>query len=103
MENIPPAGITYITKSGYLMISKVFDDDIAWEVQRKLVNSYFRFKETISQDPTILAMQMITENIKLLQQEISAIKEQQNSNPIQKQSFSRLLEKYNLFLHTAVE
>lgn len=67
MENIPHAGITYITESGYLMISKVFDNDISWEVQRKLVNSYFRLKETHSQDPTILAMQMITENIKLLQ------------------------------------
>lgn len=102
MENIPPAGITYITESGYLMISKVFDDDISWEVQRKLVNSYFRFKETTSKDPTILAMQMITENIKLLQQEISAIKEQQNSKPKQKQSFSRwtsnMFPKYQLLM-----
>lgn len=102
MENIPPAGITYITESGYLIISKVFDDDISWEVQRKLVNSYFRFKETTSKDPTILAMQMITENIKLLQQEISVIKEQQNSKPKQKQSFSRwtssMFPKYQLLM-----
>ena len=75
--NIPPKGLTLITESGYLMISKVFDDDIAWDVQRKLVNGYFRVKELVPQDPTIIAMQMITETMKLMQQDISTIKEQQ--------------------------
>lgn len=75
--NVPPKGLTLITESGYLMISKVFDDNITWDVQRKLVNSYFRVKESISQDPTIIAMQMITETMKLMQQDISTIKEQQ--------------------------
>ena len=62
--NIPPKGLTLITESGYLMISKVFDDDIAWDVQRKLVNGYFRVKESVPQDPTIIAMQMIAETLK---------------------------------------
>lgn len=36
---------TYLfTESGYLMIVKVFTDDLAWEVQRQLVNSYFAVK-----------------------------------------------------------
>ena len=61
---IAPNGLTTVTESGYLMISKVFDDDIAWDVQRRLVNSYFRAKEATSQDPTLLAMQMITETKK---------------------------------------
>lgn len=74
---IAPNGLTTVTESGYLMISKVFDDDIAWDVQRRLVNSYFRAKESTSQDPTLLAMQMITETMKLMQQDISSIKEQQ--------------------------
>ena len=39
LEAIPPKGIMLITESGYLMISKVFDDDIAWDVQRKLAIS----------------------------------------------------------------
>lgn len=64
---IAPNGLTTVTESGYLMISKVFDDDIAWDVQRRLVNSYFRAKEPTSQDPTLLAMQMITETMKLMQ------------------------------------
>ena len=34
--------ITLITESGYLMLVKSFTDDLAWDVQRQLVNSYFR-------------------------------------------------------------
>ena len=59
------------------MISKGFDDDIAWDVQRKLVKSYFRVKESVSRDPAIIAMQMITDTMRLMQQDISLIKEKQ--------------------------
>lgn len=31
-----------LTESGYLMIVKSFTDDLSWQVQRQLVNSYFR-------------------------------------------------------------
>ena len=102
--NIPPKGLTLITESGYLMISKVFDDDIAWDVQRKLVNSYFRVKESVPQDPTIIAVQMITETMKLMQQDISTIKEQQlqSQKQISKKSFSRwtskMFPKYQLLM-----
>lgn len=37
-----------ITESGYLMLVKSFTDDLAWEVQRKLVNTYFRVKDITS-------------------------------------------------------
>jgi hypothetical protein len=37
-----PNGLTLITESGYLMLVKSFNDDLAWEVQRNLVNNYFR-------------------------------------------------------------
>lgn len=39
---IPNRGVTLITESGYLMLVKSFQDDLAWKVQRELVNSYFR-------------------------------------------------------------
>lgn len=39
-----PGGIL-LTESGYLMLVKSFTDDLAWDVQRKIVNSYFRVKE----------------------------------------------------------
>jgi len=39
---IPNRGITVITEQGYLMLVKSFTDDLAWDVQRQLVKSYFR-------------------------------------------------------------
>lgn len=43
--NVPNRGITVFTESGYLMLVKAFNDDLAWKVQRELVNSYFREKD----------------------------------------------------------
>mgnify|MGYP001034875137 CR=1 FL=1 len=40
-NNKAPNGIL-ITESGYLMLVKSFTDDLAWKVQRELVNTYFR-------------------------------------------------------------
>ena len=37
--------IILLTESGYLMIVKSFTDDLAWKVQRQLVNTYFRAKQ----------------------------------------------------------
>lgn len=42
-------GITLITESGYLMIVKSLHDDLAWAVQRELVNTYFKAKEYAAQ------------------------------------------------------
>lgn len=38
--------LTVVTESGYLMLVKSFTDDLAWTVQRELVNSYFRVRAT---------------------------------------------------------
>lgn len=43
-----PNGITLITEQGYLMLVKPFGDDLAWEVQRKLVKSYFNRKRHLT-------------------------------------------------------
>ena len=37
-----PDSVTLITESGYLMLVKSFTDDLAWTVQRQLVNTYFQ-------------------------------------------------------------
>lgn len=37
-----------LTEQGYLMLVKSFTDDLAWEVQRQLVNGYFRVKEIVN-------------------------------------------------------
>lgn len=44
-SEINNSGTYLITESGYLMLVKSFTDDLAWDVQRKIVNSYFRVKE----------------------------------------------------------
>lgn len=40
--SIPVRGLTLLTETGYLMLVKSLTDDLAWKVQRELVNSYFR-------------------------------------------------------------
>lgn len=56
----PNIQVTLITESGYLMLVKSFTDDLAWKVQRELVDSYFKVKEQIEpvkQDIQVSVMQ----------------------------------------------
>lgn len=53
IDKVPNRGLTLITESGYLMIVKTYDDDLAWKVQRDLVNTYFKFQEVVqAMEPT---------------------------------------------------
>lgn len=40
----PENEVYLFTESGYLMLVKSFTDDLAWDVQRELVNTYFKFQ-----------------------------------------------------------
>lgn len=42
-----PEKVILATEQGYLMLVKSFTDDLAWDVQRQLVNGYFKTKETV--------------------------------------------------------
>ena len=44
-----PNGLALITEQGYLMLVKPFTDDLAWEVQRQLVSSYFKVRQTVDE------------------------------------------------------
>ena len=56
-----PNIITYLlTESGYLMIVKAFSDDLSWQVQRSLVNGYFKAKELA----TAVSTALIDDNLK---------------------------------------
>ena len=48
-----------ITEQGYLMLVKSFTDDLAWEVQRKLVSSYFNVHQSVNDQlsPELQALQ----------------------------------------------
>ncbi|GAB3471616.1 phage antirepressor KilAC domain-containing protein [Azotobacter salinestris] len=39
---VPSRGLILLTESGYLMLVKSLNDDLAWKVYRQLVKSYFR-------------------------------------------------------------
>lgn len=43
-------------EAGYLMLTKPFNDDLAWKVQRELVNSYFRSRGPLTEIEMIAAM-----------------------------------------------
>lgn len=63
-------GTYLITESGYLMLVKSLQDDLAWKVQRELVNNYFRVKEIVQTRPTCI------EDILIAQlQEMKAVKQ----------------------------
>lgn len=40
--DVPNRGLILLTEQGYLMLVKPFTDDLSWDVQRQLVNRYFR-------------------------------------------------------------
>ncbi len=48
IESVNPRGTAFLTESGYLMLAKALTDDLAWDVQRDLVNTYFRAKEIVN-------------------------------------------------------
>jgi len=54
--DVPFRGLRVFTEAGYLMLTKPFNDDLAWQVQRELVNSYFRTREPLSEIEMIAAM-----------------------------------------------
>jgi len=46
-----PRGLMLLTESGYLMIAKSFNDDLSWQVQRQLVDTYFHAKASTTPVP----------------------------------------------------
>lgn len=42
MGFVAPNGLVLLTETGYSMLVKSFTDDLAWDVQRQLVRSYFK-------------------------------------------------------------
>lgn len=80
-----PEFIILITESGYLMLVKSFTDDLAWSVQRQLVNSYFRLKK---QAKISLDVEEMKTRIKLSDQYLKLAKNQE----IPRQYRDKLLE-----------
>lgn len=48
---VAPNGLILLTEMGYLMLVKSFTDELAWKVQRQLVETYFRAKDMRKEVP----------------------------------------------------
>lgn len=69
-----PQNVTLITESGYLMLVKSFTDDLAWDVQRQLVNSYFRVEQKKADDTLKIQIQQERSKAMLLNAQYRMLK-----------------------------
>lgn len=68
-----------VTESGYLMLVKSFTDDLAWQVQRQLVNTYFRAKELMQPMTQIQILQQAVNILAQHEQKLLALEEKQQT------------------------
>lgn len=78
-SEINNAGTYLLAEQGYLMLVKSFTDDLAWTVQRQLVNNYFNKRKPLS----------ATEQLRLQSQAIGEIDERVTSIDNDLQSFKQ--------------
>lgn len=64
-------GLTLVTESGYLMLVKSFTDDLAWEVQRQLVSTYFRARDAAADLSELSPTLRVLIGLELMQKEQS--------------------------------
>ena len=75
LKNSPNFVEYLFTESGYLMLVKSLTDDLAWKVQRMLVNGYFcAVKSNIKADP-IDALQLIVDELKSQREKMNQLSE----------------------------
>lgn len=68
-----PNGLTLLTESGYLMVVKSFTDELAWKVQRQLVNCYFRKNEPVKGSNETLPPSVLDQVGAVIQQQLAAM------------------------------
>lgn len=74
-----PESVILISESGYLMLVKSFTDNLAWEVQRTLINSYFRIKEV---ENSYSAKSTSVGEIATMIKTLRSVMKDQKSNPV---------------------
>lgn len=89
---IPTRGLTLLTETGYLMLVKSFTDDLAWTVQRSLVNNYFRNKYEIKNE----SVNKFKEVIYYQGNPVMTIRDLEKLLKIRKEELNWLSVKYNL-------
>ncbi len=64
-----------ITESGYLLLVKTLQDYLAWQVQRQLVNNYFRAKDNVQPKTELQVLRMAIDQIEVAQKEAKEAKQ----------------------------
>lgn len=72
-----------LTEQGYLMLVKSFTDDLAWDVQRQLVNGYFKVRKLAND---------LSPQLQLFQQMFEAVAEQERTAREAKELAERAIE-----------
>ena len=80
-QDVPNRGLIVLTEQGYLMLVKSLTDDLAWIVQRQLVNSYFRPQQFPVPQTRAEAMRLAADLEE--QNEVLALENQQQAKKIE--------------------
>lgn len=83
IDEVNPRGTAFLTEQGYLMLVKSFTDDLAWKVQRQLVNGYFRVRKLAND---------LSPQLQLFQQMFEAVAEQERTAREAKELAERAIE-----------
>lgn len=67
--------VVFLTEQGYLILVKSFTDDLAWKVQRDLVNTYFRSKEMLK---PLTQLEILQQSVEILNQHEKELKKIDN-------------------------
>lgn len=78
--------MTVVTESGYLMLVKSFTDNLAWDVQRQLVNSYFKVEKSKADDALKIQIQQERSRAMLLNAQYRMLKLLMSKPELQKLS-----------------
>lgn len=81
-----PSSVIIVTESGYLMLVKSFTDDLAWDVQRQLVNTYFKVDQKKADNTLKLQVQQERAKAMLLNAQYRMLKLLMDKPEIQKLS-----------------
>lgn len=89
--------LTLMTESGYLMLAKSLTDDLSWDVQRQLVNSYFKTKLEPKLTGNELIAAAVIEAKALLEQKDKQICVLETTVAVQEQQISELKPKASYY------
>lgn len=80
----------FLTLTGYMMLVKSFTDDLAWKIQRELVNFYFNKSTNTNQ--LLQAGATITESIALMKEKMKILKMEDELERLSKKLAHKVLE-----------